>query len=263
MSGTSKNNACKRWGVPSGITVGVRTDITALKKAEEKVRLTAEQDSLTGLFNRRSFLRHVENAVKGKRPGDGVGAIAMIDLDHFKDLNDTLGHDSGDLFLQEISRRLQVSVRPGDIVARLGGDEFALLLPGLAGHELARQVVERLVKAVTPGVRVAKKLIEPQMSIGVVSYPTDGREVFELLKNADIAMYAAKKAGRNRIAVFSQTHKETVSRRGLLAERLREALRQHQLDVNRRGKLTPYRRPMLALTQFWWSEAYPAPMTRA
>lgn len=216
---------------PSGITVGVRTDITALKKAEEKVRLTAEQDSLTGLFNRRSFLRHVDNAVKGKRPGDGVGAIVMIDLDHFKDLNDTLGHDSGDLFLQEISRRLQVSVRPGDIVARLGGDEFALLLPGLAGHELARQVVERLMKAVTPGVRIAKKFVEPQMSIGVVSYPADGREVIELLKNADIAMYEAKKAGRNRIAVFSHTHKEIAARRSLVAERLREALRQHQLEV--------------------------------
>ncbi|PLK68803.1 hypothetical protein C0V73_22385 [Rhizobium sp. TH135] len=216
---------------PSGIIVGVRTDITAVKKAEEKVRLLADRDPLTGLLNRRSFMRQLQNAVNGRRPEDGLGAIAIVDLDHFKDLNDTLGHDSGDQFLQELSRRLQEGVRPLDKVARLGGDEFALLLPGLADRDLALQVVQRLMKTVTCPVQVSGKIIEPQMSIGVVSYPADGTEVFELLKNADIAMYESKKAGRNRVTVFDQVHRQAVSRRSYIAERLRQALRSDELEV--------------------------------
>lgn len=222
---------------PSGITVGVRTDITAIKNAEEKVRLLADQDPLTGLLNRRSFMRQLQNAVEGRRPEDGVGAIAVVDLDHFKDLNDTLGHDSGDQFLQELSGRLQKGVRPLDKVARLGGDEFALLFPGLADPNLARQVVERLVTTVTAPVEVAGKIIKPQMSIGVVNYPSDGKEVFELLRNADIAMYEAKRAGRDRVTVFNQAHREAVSRRSYIGERLREALRNDQLDVALQAKV--------------------------
>ena len=216
---------------PSGVIVGVRSDITALKQAEQKVRLAAEQDALTGLANRTAFIRRFEQSLNGSRANDGAGLVALIDLDHFKDLNDTLGHDIGDAFLREISKRLKEATRAGDVVSRLGGDEFAILMPGITNRDSAMAAIETLVGAVTQSVWLGGKIIHPQMSIGISVYPEDGTKVTELMKNADIAMYATKKSGRNGITLFDPKQKEYLARRTFIAERLREALRSEMLDV--------------------------------
>ena len=216
---------------PSGVIVGVRSDITALKRAEQKVRIAAEQDALTGLANRTAFIRKFEQSLTGSRVNDGAGLVALIDLDHFKDLNDTLGHDVGDAYLKEISTRLKNATRAGDVVARLGGDEFAILMPGITNRDSAVGAIEMLVSAVTQSVWLGGKIIHPQMSIGVSVYPEDGTKVTELLKNADIAMYATKKNGRNGITLFDPAQKQYLARRTFVSERLREALRSEMLDV--------------------------------
>ena len=216
---------------PSGVIVGLRSDITALKRAEQKVRLAAEQDALTGLANRNAFIRSFEQSLNGSRATDGTGLVALIDLDHFKDLNDTLGHDVGDAYLKEISKRLKDATRAGDVVARLGGDEFAILMPGITNRDSAVGAIETLVNTVGQSVWLGGKIIHPQMSIGVSVYPEDGTKVTELLKNADIAMYATKKNGRNGITLFDPAQKEYLARRTFVSERLREALRSEMLDV--------------------------------
>lgn len=215
----------------SGATIGVATDITSLKNAEEKIRIVSEQDGLTGLVNRNTFLRDFNQALHGKRRDDGHGVVALIDLDHFKDLNDTLGHDVGDAFLKEISRRLLEATRTSDVVARLGGDEFALLLPGVTCRSSANQVLQAIVDKIAAPIDLAGKIVHPRMSVGVSIYPEDGNNVTELLKNADIAMYAAKKGGRNGIAFFEPSQREQISRRTFVSERLREAIRDEMLDV--------------------------------
>ncbi len=216
---------------PSGVIVGVRSDITALKHAEQKVRIAAEQDALTGLANRTAFIRSFEQSLNGSRANDGAGLVALIDLDHFKDLNDTLGHDMGDAYLRAISKRLGDATRAGDVVARLGGDEFAILMPGITNRDAAVSAIETLVAAATQSVWLGGKVIHPQMSIGISVYPEDGARVSELMKNADIAMYATKKNGRNGITLFDPAQKEYRARRIFVAERLREALRSEMLDV--------------------------------
>ncbi|QLF68510.1 EAL domain-containing protein [Peteryoungia desertarenae] len=216
---------------PSGIIVGVRTDITAIKRAEERIRIASESDHLTGLANRNAFLQRFKRTLEGGRHNDRKGVVALIDLDHFKDLNDTSGHDVGDAFLQQISERLQGAVRPNDTVARLGGDEFALLLPGITDRSQAKTVIARLIANVTRPLSVGGKQIDPQMSVGVAMYPEDGKDVTTLLKNADIAMYERKKSGRNGITIFDQQQKQQLSRRNYVAECLREVLRTDGLDV--------------------------------
>ena len=157
--------------------------------------------------------------------------FALIDLDHFKDLNDTLGHDMGDAYLKEISKRLRNATRAGDVVARLGGDEFAILMPGITNRDAAVSAIETLVAAATQSIWLGGKVIHPQMSIGISVYPEDGTRVSELMKNADIAMYATKKNGRNGITLFDPAQKQYRARRIFVAERLREALRSEMLDV--------------------------------
>lgn len=216
---------------PSGAIVGVRTDVTALKVAEQRVRRAAEQDDLTGLANRSAFIYRFEKSLNGARHDDGSGLVALIDLDHFKDLNDTLGHDIGDNYLKEISQRLVQSTRAGDLVARLGGDEFALLMPGITNREVAIKTIQALVETVNQPLWIGGRMIHPKMSIGVSVYPEDGTQVTELLKNADIAMYTTKKSGRNNITMFDPAQKQYLVRRTFLSERLREALRDNKLDV--------------------------------
>lgn len=215
----------------SGATIGVATDITSLKNAEEKIRIVSEQDGLTGLVNRNTFLRDFNQSLHGKRRDDGYGVVALIDLDHFKDLNDTLGHDVGDAFLKEISRRLLEATRSSDVVARLGGDEFALLFPGVTCRNVASQILQGIIDKAAAPFDLAGKIVHARMSVGVSMYPEDGNNATELLKNADIAMYVAKKSGRNGIAFFEPSQREEISRRTFISERLRAAIRDEMLDV--------------------------------
>jgi diguanylate cyclase (GGDEF)-like protein len=173
------------------------SDITARKQTEEAIRQMAYHDALTGLPNRKLFFDRLGIALaQAQRNQRGV-AIAMLDLDNFKDVNDHLGHDVGDLVLREAAERLSDTMRRGDTVARFGGDEFILILPELKGTD-AVQVAEKLVDAFHKPFLIDDHELIITTSVGIAIYPGDGMDADALIKNADIAMYQAKQTGRDR-----------------------------------------------------------------
>jgi diguanylate cyclase (GGDEF)-like protein/PAS domain S-box-containing protein len=176
-------------------------DITVQKQAEEKILQLAYHDSLTGLPNRKLFSDRLGMALtQAQRNQKGV-AVAMIDLDNFKGVNDTLGHDRGDLLLKEAAERLSAALRKGDTVARFGGDEFVLILPDLKGTEDVIQVVQKIIKSFRKPFPIETHELLVTASIGIAVYPHDGIDEGILLKNADIAMYQAKQTGRDRYQI--------------------------------------------------------------
>ncbi|MCC5973115.1 MAG: EAL domain-containing protein, partial [Rubellimicrobium sp.] len=216
----------------SGLIVGIRSDITALKAAENRVRVAAERDALTGLVNRKTFAERMEATLETLQAGDGSGAVVVLDIDNFKDVNDTLGHNGGDAFLQEVATRLTENCRAGDTIARLGGDEFALLLPPeVYSRSLALSTVSAIVERVCAPLDIAGRRLYPKMSAGVVLYPDDGRTAADLLKNADVAIYARQHEGRNGVSLYDPALKQQLSRRSELSARLREAIANDQVDV--------------------------------
>ena len=173
-------------------------DITERKQSEEKIRQMVYHDSLTGLPNRKLFSDRLGIALaQAQRNQKDVG-IAMLDLDHFKGVNDTLGHDVGDLLLKAAAERLSASLRKGDTVARFAGDEFLLILPDLQVIEDAIQVAQKIADSFRKPFLIDTHQIVVTTSIGIAVYPNDGTDEGILLKNADIAMYKAKQAGGGR-----------------------------------------------------------------
>ena len=164
----------------------------------------AYHDSLTGLPNRKLFSDRLGIAlVQAQRNQKKVG-IAMLDLDNFKDVNDTLGHEVGDLLLKATAERLSAALRKGDTVARFGGDEFVLILPDLKVIEDAIQVAQKIVDGFRKPFLIDTHQLVVTTSIGIAVYPDDGTDEVMLLKNADIAMYQAKQAGRNRYKLYNE-----------------------------------------------------------
>ncbi|WP_349370658.1 PAS domain S-box protein [Salinarimonas sp.] len=215
----------------SGHTVGVRTDITSLKQAEAAIKRHAEQDTLTGLANRAVVNQRLRELLDGRRAADGIGAVVLLDLDHFKDINDTLGHDAGDALLREVARRLSSAVRQSDVVARLGGDEFALVLPGLADAGDAHAAVVKIHESLRREIVIAGREFRPSGSIGVTLFPADGETPADLFKNADIALYQAKARGRDTWCFFDPALRNRLERRQEIAAALREAIAAEELQI--------------------------------
>jgi diguanylate cyclase (GGDEF)-like protein/PAS domain S-box-containing protein len=182
--------------------VGILRDITDRKQAEEKIRLMAYHDSLTGLPNRKLFSDRLEIALAQARRNQKGVAVIMLDLDNFKDVNDTLGHDVGDRLLKATAERLSTALRKGDTVARFGGDEFVLMLPDLKGIEAVIQVAQKIVENFRKPFLIDTNQLIVTTSIGIAVYPHDGTDEGTLLKNADIAMYQAKQSGRDRYQIY-------------------------------------------------------------
>ncbi|MFA6012376.1 MAG: diguanylate cyclase [Desulfobacteraceae bacterium] len=179
-------------------------DITERKLAEEKIRQMAFHDSLTGLPNRKLFSDRLDIALAhAKRDKKTVG-IVMIDLDNFKDVNDTYGHDAGDILLKAVAERLSGALRKSDTVARFGGDEFILIFPALEAKEDAILAVQKIVDWFHKPFHIGAHQLVITMSIGIAVYPNNGTDEGSLLKNADIAMYQAKQAGRARYRLCKQ-----------------------------------------------------------
>ena len=176
--------------------------ITERKQAEEKIQQMAYHDSLTGLPNRKLFSDRLGITMAQAQRNQKIVGIAMIDLDHFKDVNDTLGHDVGDLLLKATSERLSAALRKGDTVARFGGDEFVLILPDMELIEDAIQVAQKIVDSFSEPFPIGTHQLVVTTSIGIAVYPDDGIDEGILLKNADIAMYQAKQAGRARYQFY-------------------------------------------------------------
>jgi len=184
--------------------VGIIRDISERKQAEETIRQMAYHDSLTGLPNRKLFSDRLGIAMAQAGRSQTNVAVIMLDLDNFKDTNDTLGHDAGDLLLKTAAERLNAAMRKSDTIARFGGDEFVLLLPELKGIEDATRVAQKIVESFRKPFLINTHQLTVTVSIGIAVYPDDGTDEASLLKNADIAMYQAKHAGRDRYQVFEK-----------------------------------------------------------
>jgi diguanylate cyclase (GGDEF)-like protein len=155
----------------------------------------------------------------------------FIDLDHFKEVNDTLGHEAGDLLLQDAARRVAKCVRDADTLARLGGDEFTVILPGLTDTDRLESIAESIIHTLSTPFQIGESTVYVSASIGITIFPTDATDISSLLKNADQAMYVAKNKGRNRFSYFTASMQEAASRRLQLSNDLRGALDAEQFEV--------------------------------
>ncbi|MBW2644865.1 MAG: diguanylate cyclase [Deltaproteobacteria bacterium] len=186
-------------------------DITERKMAEQRLEYLALYDPLTDLPNRRSFFDRFSHCLAQAERYKRLVALLYIDLDHFKEVNDTLGHDIGDLLLKGVTNRLQDCLRKSDVPARMGGDEFTVILTEVANTQDAEIVAQRIVESITSPYHIGGHECSVGVSIGIALYPSDGDDIEELLRKADFAMYNAKKIG-NDVRFFS--HDET----GMAAE---------------------------------------------
>ncbi|MEJ2142825.1 MAG: EAL domain-containing protein, partial [Gammaproteobacteria bacterium] len=190
---------------------GIMLDISEQKKSEERIIYLAERDALTGLLNRRRFQEELDNQIAYTKRFNQQGALLFIDLDEFKYINDTLGHQAGDDCLLTISRCISSAVREIDVLARLGGDEFAVLLTR-ADKESAVKVAEHLIKILQKEVVLpVESSMRISASIGITLFPTQGVSPSELLAKADAAMYTAKRNGRNQVHVYQENDTELVN----------------------------------------------------
>ena len=212
--------------------VGTHTDISARKQAEALVRQQAYFDPLTGLPNRRMLRDRIEQEIKRNRRDGRKMAVLFIDLDHFKEVNDTMGHDAGDLLLMEAARRLRACVREHDTVARMGGDEFTLLITELETDSHLEHLLQKLLHTLSSPFELHRERVFVSASIGVTLCPDDGSEVEALYKNADQAMYEAKGAGRNRFSFFTPALHEAAVQRARITNDLHDALAQQQFELH-------------------------------
>jgi diguanylate cyclase (GGDEF)-like protein/PAS domain S-box-containing protein len=199
-------------------------DVTERLNTERTIHYMAHHDALTGLPNRRLMQDRLNQAIMSARRKQRHVAVLFLDLDRFKVVNDTLGHDTGDFILKDVARRLSSCVREGDTVSREGGDEFVMILPDLERPEHARVVADKIVKELERPVEIGGHEIHVTPSIGISHYPNDATDVHQLLKHADNAMYQAKDAGRNTIRFFTNDLNFLLSKRLEIESRLRRAI---------------------------------------
>ncbi|WP_170860249.1 EAL domain-containing protein [Duganella sp. CF458] len=211
--------------------MGSLSDITERKKSEEYTRHLAEHDFLTDLPNRVLLLDRLNLALAAARRSKTALAVLFLDLDRFKMINDTLGHAVGDRLLKEVAARLLKCVRSVDTVSRHGGDEFVVVLAEVGGPERAAHVADTVLKAITQEYVLGEHLLHISTSIGIAMFPSDGADIDSLVKHADIAMYHAKQAGRDRYQFFGQEMNARVVEHASLEKGLRRALDEGQFEL--------------------------------
>lgn len=217
--------------------VAVFTDVTQRRKAEQDARRLALHDPLTGLANRKLFEDLLDRALAQARRDRKLVAVALLDLDNFKDVNDTLGHPAGDQMLCAAARRIEKRLRAGDAVARLGGDEFACILGDLPDAPAAGTVTAELLRTLSAPVDLDGQFIPLGASAGIALFPADANNRVELLKNADLALYKAKGSGRNRYRFFERRMDREAQARKRLERELRRALTQETLTLHYQPQL--------------------------
>lgn len=243
-----KSDNGTRWISVSGVPLhdehgrfvgyrGVGADITDRKQSEDRIRYLAQHDDLTGLYNRASFHNTLGRAVDHARRHNRRLAVLFIDLDRFKNINDTLGHDAGDAVLREIAARLRGCLRESDIVARQGGDEFVVLLEDFGTDNDLSGVARKVLYAFSQPFSLSGKEFMLTASVGIGTFPDDGQDMSSLLKAADIAMYRAKESGRNNFQFYSpQMNVHSLERLALEAA-LKRALERGELRLHYQPKL--------------------------
>lgn len=217
-------------GRVSGV-IGYVRDLTDRKRAEQQIEYQAYHDALTGLANRRLFQEHLTLAIALAQRKRRPVAVLFLDLDHFKVVNDSLGHTLGDTLLREIATRLRTSIREGDVVARVGGDEFTIVLQELEKKEDAAVMAQRVLRIISEPMEVDGQKLYVTASIGITVYPDDGEDAETLLKNADNAMYRAKAVGRNTYEMSTQELSRSMQERLTLESGLHQAMERNEFEV--------------------------------
>ncbi len=237
--------------------VGSHTDITERKATQDKMLHLAFYDHLTDLPNRLLLLDRLNQALAASARSNRRGSLLFIDLDNFKNLNDTLGHDIGDLLLQQVAQRLKTCIREGDTVARLGGDEFVVMLLDLSTQpvEAAAQteaIGEKILAEINQPYRLAAHLHHCTASIGATLFNAHQQSTDELMKQADIAMYQAKKAGRNTLRFFDPLMQTSISARVSMEDELRQAIERQQFQLHYQIQVDNLNRPLGAEALIRW-----------
>ncbi|AHK14825.1 MAG: EAL domain-containing protein [Thalassolituus sp.] len=211
--------------------LGAISDISELKAAQIQMENLAFYDPLTGLANRRLFKNRLEKAVKSVLRSGKSMALMFLDMDQFKRINDTLGHDAGDILLKAVATRLNNTVRENDTVSRIGGDEFTILLTDVQQSQDVLVVAEKILKALSRPIRIKGQDIVTSVSIGITMTPEDSTDVNTLMKNADLAMYWAKEMGRNNFQFFSEDMNHSILEHLALEKELKEAIQRNQFTL--------------------------------
>jgi diguanylate cyclase (GGDEF)-like protein/PAS domain S-box-containing protein len=207
------------------------TEITERKQTEERLHRLANHDVLTGLPNRTFLNTRLQHILGKARTGESV-AVMFIDLDRFKEVNDTLGHDPGDMLLREVANRLQSIMRPSDMVARLGGDEFIVVANCTHGRPAAAIIAGKLLEALSASFTIENQEVFVTASLGISMFPDDGKLKEQLFKNADMAMYSAKDAGRNNFRFFEREMSDAAGMRMKLENSLHHALSRNEFELH-------------------------------
>ena len=215
------------------ITGGVLVfhDITERMQLEEHLTKMAKYDNLTGLANRTLFMEFLNASLARSERRTRSTAVMFLDLDHFKQINDTLGHDVGDDLLTSVAERLRECVREGDMIARLGGDEFAIVLDDVARADDVEMVAEKIVETISKPHQLSGREVHVSTSVGISTWPECGKEANELIKAADIAMYVTKKAGRKGYRFFTSDMQAEGQRKARQEQALRDAVRNGSFDL--------------------------------
>jgi diguanylate cyclase (GGDEF)-like protein len=223
--------AVSRRMMSGGGSVVILEDVTESKRAQERITHLAKYDELTGLANRNQFRERINGMLAAMHKRRNHIAIHLIDLDRFKAINDTLGHPIGDKLLKEVASRLKTVIRPGDMITRFGGDEFVVLQVGTERYQDAKWLAERLARTLKDPFDIDSHRIDIGASIGIAMAPMDGVDADQLLKKADMALYAAKNGGGGDHRFFALEMEEAAQERRALELDLREALASEQFEL--------------------------------
>ena len=213
------------------INAALETEIMERRQAEERAQELATRDPLTGLMNRRSLQEQLEHAIfRAARQGQRL-ALLFLDMDKFKSINDTLGHEAGDQLLLQASERLRHAVRESDIIARLGGDEFVVLMEDLPSYAAAAEVANKIVKALSTPFEIGLQDVRTSASVGISLYPQDGTTMHALMRSADLAMYHAKQEHRGRAQFFHEELNARMIERSQLEQEMEHALENDEFEL--------------------------------
>jgi diguanylate cyclase (GGDEF)-like protein/PAS domain S-box-containing protein len=213
------------------ITVRHEVETQLLEKHQELDHL-AHHDELTGLPNRLYLAAHLPGAIEEAKKNGSALAVLFLDLDRFKHVNDSRGHETGDKLLKTVAQRIRSSMRTQDVVVRMGGDEFVVVIKGIESNQQVNDAATRIIHALSAPMVVDGRTLVTTVSIGVCLYPHDGITMGELLRHSDTAMYQAKDRGRNNFQLFSQSMDKRLKQRIAIESSLRTALQSQQLDVH-------------------------------
>ncbi len=213
------------------VNAALEDEIIERRQAEERAHGLATRDALTGLLNRRSLIESLEHAIASAARNKKGLALLFLDMDRFKTINDTLGHDVGDDLLIEVAARIKGAVRESDMVARLGGDEFVVLMEGLPAYPNAAEVAQKIVQANAPVYPIGTHRLKTSVSIGISIFPQDGKTVQALMKNADLAMYHAKQQERGSVQFFHEELNAKLVERTRLQNEMQHALENNEFEL--------------------------------